>query len=65
MLRIYCLQQWFALSDPAMEESLYDIESMRRFVGVELKASYFQQAVKNLASAHTKTQDMFSQAEAA
>lgn len=36
MLRIYCLQQWFALSDPAMEESLYDIESMRRFVGIEL-----------------------------
>lgn len=22
MLRIYCLQQWYALSDPAMEESV-------------------------------------------
>jgi len=36
MLRIYCLQQWFALSDPVMEESLCDIESMPCFVGIEL-----------------------------
>jgi IS5 family transposase len=36
MLRVYCLQQWFNLSDPQAEESLYDIESMRRFAGVEL-----------------------------
>lgn len=36
MLRIYCLQQWFDLSDPAAEDALYDSEAMRRFVGVEL-----------------------------
>ncbi|MGH8675499.1 MAG: IS5 family transposase [Burkholderiales bacterium] len=36
MLRIYFLQQWFNLSDPQAEESLYDSESMRRFAGVEL-----------------------------
>lgn len=36
MLRIYFLQQWFALSDPAMEDALYDIESLRRFAGIEL-----------------------------
>jgi IS5 family transposase len=36
MLRIYFLQQWFNLSDPAAEEALYDSEAMRRFVGVEL-----------------------------
>jgi IS5 family transposase len=36
MLRIYFLQQWYGLSDPAAEESLYDIESMRRFAGLEL-----------------------------
>jgi IS5 family transposase len=36
MLRIYFLQQWFTLSDPAAEEALYDSEAMRRFVGVEL-----------------------------
>lgn len=36
MLRVYCLQQWFGLSDPALEESLYDSESMRRFAGFSL-----------------------------
>jgi transposase, IS5 family len=36
MLRIYCLQQWYGLSDPGAEEALYDSESMRRFVGLEL-----------------------------
>ena len=33
MLRIYFLQQWFALSDRQMEDALYDIESLRRFAG--------------------------------
>ena len=37
MLRIYLLQQWYGLSDPAMEESLYDTESMRRFAGVSMQ----------------------------
>jgi transposase, IS5 family len=36
MLRIHFLQQWYALSDPAMEDALYEIESMRRFAGLEL-----------------------------
>jgi len=37
MLRIYFMQQWYGLSDPAMEDSLYDIESMRRFAGIDLE----------------------------
>jgi IS5 family transposase len=36
MLRIYFMQQWYALSDPAMEDALYDIESMRRFADIDL-----------------------------
>src|SRR5258708_23092052 len=36
MLRIYFLQQWFNLSDPQAEDAIYDSESMRRFVRVEL-----------------------------
>lgn len=36
MLRIYFMQQWYALSDPGMEDALYEIESMRRFAGIEL-----------------------------
>ena len=35
MLRIY-LQQWFNLSDPAVEEALYDSLAMRRFVDIDL-----------------------------
>src|SRR2546429_1217136 len=34
MLRIYFLQQWFNLSDPAVEETLYDSAVMRQFVGI-------------------------------
>ncbi len=36
MLRIYFLQNWFNLSDPAVEEALYDSLSMREFVGIDL-----------------------------
>jgi len=36
MLRIHFLQQWYALSDPAVEEAQYDSMSMRRFVGIDL-----------------------------
>ena len=36
MLRLHCLQQWFNLSDPAVEEALYDSRAMRQFVGVDL-----------------------------
>jgi transposase, IS5 family len=36
MLRIYCLQQWYNLSDPGAEEALYDIQSMRAFAGLDL-----------------------------
>ncbi|WP_070692940.1 IS5-like element IS1646 family transposase, partial [Xanthomonas campestris] len=31
MLRIHLLQQWYALSDPAMEEALHEIPTLRRF----------------------------------
>jgi IS5 family transposase len=36
MLRIYFLPQWFNLSDPAVEEALYDSLTMRGFVGIDL-----------------------------
>lgn len=34
MFRIYCLQQWYNLSDPGAEEALYDSITMRQFAGV-------------------------------
>ena len=36
MLRMHCLQLWFDLSDPAVEEALYDSRAMRAFVGIDL-----------------------------
>ena len=36
MLRIYCLQQWFGMSDPGMEEAIYDRGSFQRFLGMDL-----------------------------
>ena len=39
MLRVYFLQQWFALSDPGLEGALYESAPMRRFVGIDLGRS--------------------------
>jgi len=36
MVRLYFLQQWFNLSDPGVEEALYESGSMCRFVGIDL-----------------------------
>jgi IS5 family transposase len=36
MLRTYFVQQWFNLSDPGVEELLYESSAVRRFVGVDL-----------------------------
>ena len=35
MLRIFFLQQWFGLSDPAMEEALHDVPIYRSFAGLD------------------------------
>lgn len=35
MLRVHLLQQWFGLSDPAMEEALHDVPLYREFAGLE------------------------------
>ena len=36
MLRIHCVQLFYNLSDPGMEDLLYEVESVRRFVGLKL-----------------------------
>ena len=36
MLRIHCVQLFYNLSDPGMEDMLYEVESVRRFVGLRL-----------------------------
>lgn len=47
-------------------EGYVSLEMGRKFVGVELKRSYFDQAVRNLSSAaQAKTEDLFAEQEAA
>lgn len=36
MLKIHFMQQWFGLSDPAMEEALWETPLVRRFAGLDL-----------------------------
>ncbi len=36
MLRIHCVQLFYDMSDPGMEDLLYEVESVRRFAGLRL-----------------------------
>jgi hypothetical protein len=36
MLRVHLLQEWYSLREPAMEEALIEMPTMRRFAGIEL-----------------------------
>ncbi len=36
MLRIHCMQHWYDMSDPAMEDALYDTPPIRLFAGLSL-----------------------------
>lgn len=65
MLRIYCCQHWFNLSDPGMEDALYDSMALRQFVGLES----FTEAVpdestilkfRHLLEKHGLTEKMFN-----
>jgi IS5 family transposase len=64
MLRIYFMQQWYGLSDPAMEDSLYDIESMRRFAGIDLEVDVIPDETtilnfRHLLERHNLTKKIF------
>jgi IS5 family transposase len=66
MLRIYCVQQWFDLSDPAAEDALYDSESIRRFVGVTLSEDAVPDEstilrFRHLLEQHQLTEAIFAQ----
>jgi IS5 family transposase len=69
MLRIYCLQQWYGLSDPGVEEALYDMESMRRFAGLELGEDAIPDettilSFRHLLEAHNLTGAVFESVKA-
>ena len=65
MLRIYCLQQWYQLSDPGAEEALYDIQSMRAFAGLDLGRDYIPDETtilnfRHLLERHDLTRAIFA-----
>lgn len=66
MLRIYFMQQWYQLSDPAMEDSLYDIGSMRRFAKVSLDSVPDESTILNFRhflERHELTKKLFQSTE--
>jgi len=52
LLRIHLLQQWYSLSDPAMEEALIEVPTMRRFAGIELISDRIPDETTILAFRH-------------
>lgn len=69
MLRVYLMQQWFNLSDPGMEDALYEIESMRRFAGLELGVDRIPDETtilkfRHLLERHLLTEELFAQVQA-
>jgi IS5 family transposase len=68
MLRVYFMQQWYGLSDPAMEDSLYDIESMRRFAGIDLETDVIPDETtilhfRHLLEKHKLTKKLFEETQ--
>lgn len=64
MLRIYFLQQWYGLSDPGVEEALYDMHSMREFAGLDLAHDTIPDETtilnfRHLLEAHNLTEALF------
>jgi transposase, IS5 family len=52
MLRIHLLQQWYDLSDPAMEDALIEVPTMRRFAGIALISDRIPDETTILAFRH-------------
>ena len=69
MLRVYFLQNWYALSDPMAEEMLYDSEAMRRFAGIELGDDRIPEETtilnfRHLLEKHKLTEKLFGEVNA-
>jgi IS5 family transposase len=67
MLRVHLMQNWFALSDPAMEEALYEIASLRTFAGLGLETIPDETTILNfrhLLEANDLAEDIFKQVNA-
>ena len=68
MLRIYFMQQWYGMSDPAMEDALYDIESMRRFADIDIEVDVIPDETtilnfRHLLEIHNLTKKIFEKTQ--
>ena len=52
MLRVHLMQQWYSLSDPAMEDALIEVPTMRRFAGIDLVSERIPDETTILAFRH-------------
>ena len=62
MLRIHLLQQWYDLSDPAMEDALIEVPTMRRFAGIDMISNRIPDETTILAFRHLLEKHDLSQA---
>lgn len=52
MLRMYFVQQWYALADEALEDAIYDSQALRNFVGIDLAVESVPDATTLLKFRH-------------
>jgi IS5 family transposase len=69
ILRMYFLQQWYALADEALEDALYDSQSMRSFVGIDLSVEDVPDATtllkfRRILERHALTQKILDEVNA-
>ena len=64
MLRIHFMQQWFTLSDPAMEEALHDIALFREFAGLDWDSRLPDESTilrfRHLLEKHKRAEQIFA-----
>jgi IS5 family transposase len=66
MLRLYFLQQWYALADEALEDALYDSQALRNFAGIDLGSEAVPDATtllkfRHLLETHELTRRIFEE----
>lgn len=52
MLRMYFVQQWYALADEALKDAIYDSQALRDFVGIDLSVESVPGAATSLKFRH-------------
>ena len=63
MLRMYFVQQWYALADEAVEDAIYDSQALRNFMSIDLSQQSVPDATtlmgfRHLLEAHDLTKAM-------